>query len=222
MSQRILRLRLLPVTSITCTCTSKWCDNVPSRCSDGHPLSVEGVVQLDQYLYSVALKWNESRVPADSPILGYEITVIPEDQGRSVSSYSVYYIYIYLYIIYSHVDVPLLGMNLYVYIYMFIQSHYSVHVRTSLLFYHFSLSLIDSASFTVEVEYNMTATELSPLEPASTYLVTVAGLNSHGKGTASTHVTIMTFVPEGEAVMCHPCHTMTIQCTTCMYIYIHG
>ena len=53
--------------------------------SDGHPLSVGGVDQLDQNLYSVPLKWDEAPVPADSPILGYIITIIPENQEMSVS-----------------------------------------------------------------------------------------------------------------------------------------
>ena len=54
-------------------------------CSDGLPLRVKGVEQLNQMLYSVVLGWNEPPVPENSPIQGYEITVIPEDEGRFVT-----------------------------------------------------------------------------------------------------------------------------------------
>ncbi|CAI8001958.1 hypothetical protein GBAR_LOCUS3288, partial [Geodia barretti] len=49
---------------------------------DGRPLAVSGVDLTDQFLYSVALEWDEPPVPSDSPITGYNISVLPVDSGR--------------------------------------------------------------------------------------------------------------------------------------------
>jgi hypothetical protein len=101
---------------------------------DGHPLQVKEIKQLDEGLYSVMLVWKAAPTPADSPILRYEITVVPVDQG--------------------------------------------------------------SGPVTRTVEGNLTTTELTLLDPATTYQVTVVGVNRHGAGPASPDVTIMTIVPE--------------------------
>ena len=65
-----------------------------------------------------------------------------------------------------------------------------------------SISLLLSASHstpvTIMVDHNMTVTELSLLEPGSTYQVAVAGMNQIGTGPASFYETVMTMVPEGE------------------------
>ena len=45
---------------------------------------MSGVDLTDQFLYSVALEWDEPPVPSDSPITGYNISVLPVDSGRQV------------------------------------------------------------------------------------------------------------------------------------------
>ena len=54
-----------------------------------------------------------------------------------------------------------------------------------------------SSEFTVDVDGNVTGTELPDLKPATTYQVTVYGMNTHGQGMASEPETVMTLVPEG-------------------------
>ena len=48
---------------------------------------MSGVDLTDQFLYSVALEWDEPPVPSDSPITGYNISVLPVDSGRQVPPY---------------------------------------------------------------------------------------------------------------------------------------
>ena len=52
-----------------------------------------------------------------------------------------------------------------------------------------------------EVEQNTTWYQLSGLEPGSTYLVAVAGVNSNGVGNFSEYQTVMTLSPEGMVYM---------------------
>ena len=47
------------------------------------------------------------------------------------------------------------------------------------------------------MDLNRTSVELGPLEPGSTYLVAVAGVNSNGVGNLSEYQTVMTLSPEG-------------------------
>ena len=57
--------------------------------SDGHPFQVRDVQQVDEGLYSVTLRWNEAPAPANASIMGYEITVLPVDQGRLVQGMDI-------------------------------------------------------------------------------------------------------------------------------------
>ena len=84
----------------------------------------------------------------------------------------------------------------------------------------------------------MTGTELSALEPATVYQVSVSGVNSHGEGTASAPETVLTLVPEGscnEPLSCNnELHVTTlmqimymynlfynIYVYTCIYMYMY-
>ena len=75
-----------------------------------------------------------------------------------------------------------------------------------------------SAAVTMTVEHNMTVAELSPLEPATTYQMTVAGVNRHGAGPPSPTETIMTIVPEGEIVLVW-CMYISLCWLWCTYVY---
>ena len=163
-----------------------------SICSDGRPLPVRGIYQLDQGLYSVALEWNAARVPASSPILRYVITVIPEDQERSVPYTSSCYKF------------SMFGICTYLYC----VAHHSLSLPLSL-----PDSLPSSEVFTEEVDHNRTSVELFSLQPASVYQVAVAGVNEYGTGNASQYHRVMTMSPEGTLYN-------VIQCTCCI-IYIH-